>query len=639
LAILKTEVDNVYSSNGWAIIFFHDVEPTPPSNNPDSINSADFQSFLNYIHDKGVPTVTVNQGLDLASSSIVPPSVSISPTSARIYDGHSQVFTSSVTGGRAPYSYQWYLNDAPVTGANDVSWTFTPTQAGLYQVYLRVTDALNHVGQSNIANDIQYNQYPLTMSANLGNVSPSNGQYALGSVVTITATPPTAGSGQRYYWQGWTGSGTGSYTGLGSASGNSYTASITMNSAIAETASWKLQYYLTLNSAHGMTTPVGSDDGWYDAGSTAYAAITQSTVPGTSGTQYVFAGWNPDALGSGSTSNAIVMDGPKTATAEWTTQYLLVVNSPYGTVMGGGWYNAGTSTQLTLNSATSPGGTGIRYLFTGWGTDASGTALTSNTIVMNVPKTAITIWKTQYNVAFAQSGAASDYSGKFITVNGTSYDATGFSAWSNANDVYTFSYTPQIIVAENSKQCLLTGVTGNTTSVSVTVTKPTTISGTYKTQYYLSVSSVYGSVGGAGWYDAGTSAYATLTPLAVSGNNGVQNIFDHWSNDASGKTSPSNAIVMDSPKTATANWATDNTQNTPTPTPVTTNTPTSTPTATPSPTPNQTSLPSQSPTGSPSASPSQPPVDSYGYLPIVILPTIALAAGIAVFFFLIKRRK
>ena len=163
------------------------------------------------------------------------------------------MFTSSVSGGSAPYSYQWYLNDAPVTGAHDVSWTFTPTQAGTYQVYLRVTDALNHVGQSNIANDIKYNLYPLTMSTNLGSVSPSNGDYTFGSSITITATPPTAGAGQRYYWQGWTGSGTGSYTGLGSASSNSYTASITMNGAITETASWKLQYSLNFEfcSGHG----------------------------------------------------------------------------------------------------------------------------------------------------------------------------------------------------------------------------------------------------------------------------------------------------------------------------------------------------------------------------------------------------
>ena len=304
-----------------------------------------------------------------------------------------------------------------------------------------------------------------------------------------------------------------------------------------------------------MAIPVGSDDGWYDAGSTAYATITQLTVPGASGTQYVFAGWTPDSLGSGSTSNAIVMDGPKTATATWSTQYFLTINSVYGTVMSGGWYNAGTSTQITLNSATSLGGTGIRYLFTGWGTDASGTALTSNTIVMNGPKTASTNWKTQYNVAIVPSGVPSDYSGNFITVNGTSYNAAGFSAWSNVNDVYTFSYAPQVLVAENSKQCLLTGVSGNATSASVTVTQPITISGAYKTQYYLTVSSVYGSVGGAGWYDAGASAYATVTPLTVSGNNGAQNKFDHWSNDASGKTSPSNAIVMDGPKTATANWA------------------------------------------------------------------------------------
>jgi uncharacterized repeat protein (TIGR02543 family) len=62
-------------------------------------------------------------------------------------------------------------------------------------------------------------------------------------------------------------------------------------------------------------------EGWYDAGTDAQASMVPLTVAGTSGTQYVFAGWSGDASGSGSPSNNILMDGPKTATATWQTQY------------------------------------------------------------------------------------------------------------------------------------------------------------------------------------------------------------------------------------------------------------------------------------------------------------------------------
>ena len=57
-----------------------------------------------------------------------------------------------------------------------------------------------------------------------------------------------------------------------------------------------------------------------------------SSVP--IGTQYVFTGWSGDASGSSSPSNPIIMNGPKTATANWKTQYYLTVSSAYGTVGG-----------------------------------------------------------------------------------------------------------------------------------------------------------------------------------------------------------------------------------------------------------------------------------------------------------------
>jgi uncharacterized repeat protein (TIGR02543 family) len=76
----------------------------------------------------------------------------------------------------------------------------------------------------------------------------------------------------------------------------------------------------------------------------------------------------------------------------------------------------------------------------------------------------------------------------------------------------------------------------------------------WKTQYYLTVVSPYGTAGGEGWYDKYTYAQATVTPLIVPGGTGVQYVFTGWSGDASGTTSPSNSIYMDGPKTAVANW-------------------------------------------------------------------------------------
>jgi hypothetical protein len=78
-------------------------------------------------------------------------SISISPTSATLDVPQSQLFNSSILGGTSPYSYQWYLNSAPVSGATNPTWTFTPASAGSYTVYLNVTDAANAMATSSTA--------------------------------------------------------------------------------------------------------------------------------------------------------------------------------------------------------------------------------------------------------------------------------------------------------------------------------------------------------------------------------------------------------------------------------------------------------------------------------------------------------
>jgi parallel beta-helix repeat protein len=85
---------------------------------------------------------------------ITPPpplTVSISPLSASMLVGQSLTFTSTVSGGYTPYSYQWYLNGNPIPGAISEIWTFTPTTSGIFYIYLKVTDAKGNTAQSETA--------------------------------------------------------------------------------------------------------------------------------------------------------------------------------------------------------------------------------------------------------------------------------------------------------------------------------------------------------------------------------------------------------------------------------------------------------------------------------------------------------
>jgi hypothetical protein len=93
-------------------------------------------------------TMNMNHTLTAIFTAIPPPQVSINPLNTTIPLGQSVGFTSTVTGGTTPYSYQWYLNSNPVSGATSGTWTFTPASSNTYFVYLKVTDANNNTVQS-----------------------------------------------------------------------------------------------------------------------------------------------------------------------------------------------------------------------------------------------------------------------------------------------------------------------------------------------------------------------------------------------------------------------------------------------------------------------------------------------------------
>ncbi len=230
-------------------------------------------------------------------------------------------------------------------------------------------------------------QYYLTVSDGGHGAATGHGWYDAGVAAAFSISPTTvAGSpGTQYLFTGWNGSGSGSYTG-GDAS-----KSVTMNNPVTEAAQWKTQYYLAVNSAYGTTGGAG----WYDSGAAATATVTPLTLAGGPGTQYVFTNWGGDASGTASASNPITMDAPKTANANWKTQYQLslavnpsTLSGGVGNISGGAndsFYDSGAVLALTAGPVSG-------YLFDSWTGDASGT-VNPVSVTMSAPRSVTAVYR------------------------------------------------------------------------------------------------------------------------------------------------------------------------------------------------------------------------------------------------------
>ena len=118
-----------------------------------------------------------------------PPSALISPTSAKIKIGEAVTFTSFVSEGDPPYSYQWYLNGTTVSGATSSEWEFAPTPLqliGNYTVWVTVEDKFMRSAQSNSA-------IVTVAPALTAQISPLSASIPVGQPIAFTATNVSGG--------------------------------------------------------------------------------------------------------------------------------------------------------------------------------------------------------------------------------------------------------------------------------------------------------------------------------------------------------------------------------------------------------------------------------------------------------------
>jgi len=348
---------------------------------------------------------------------------------------------------------------------------------GVREGFARWSDGIiSNPRQVNVTNGtvlqaIYNTQYLLTVDSNGGTTTPS-GWYAPNSTVKITASNPSnvTAEASRFLFTSWT----------GYISSNSTSVTVTMTAPATLQANWVEQYYVTIISPTGAP----SGEGWYNAGTVVTVGV-QSTVQYSNGTRMIFNGWNSTTIGSNPTAQ-ITVDAPTRLLAAWRTQYLVTVNSEFGTPSGGGWYDIGSSAQvsvpleITYSNAT-------RREFTGWTGDYTGTS-NNATITATSPKTLTAQWNTQYLVTFAVSGLPNSTVLK-LNVNNATYNLPVDSSdqmWVQKGTV--FSPTPNQTVSTGITSYKFAGwlnATGDTVQNPLTVNGPSQYVASYTSQLSL----------------------------------------------------------------------------------------------------------------------------------------------------------
>lgn len=318
-----------------------------------------------------------------------------------------------------------------------------------------------------------------------------------------------------------------------------------MNGPKTVTVAWTTQYQLTTsvnNASYGSVSPSGTT--WQDAGNVTVTAIANIN--------YKFTDWGGDL--SGITNPAtLFMDGPKSVTANFaTSQVYLTVNSDYGSPTGAGWYNFGETASSSVSPSIVSGGTGIQYICTGWtGTGsapASGTTTNTGTFVMTEASSVTWNWTTQYYLTVASPYGSPTGAGWY---NSGATASSSVSSPVNGGAGTQYVCAGWTVTVKDSSPS-----SGSGSSTSFSMTGPTTVNWNWTTQYYLTVTSAYGSPTGEGWYDSGATASSSVTSPA-SGGMGIQCICTGWTGTGSAPDSGSGtatSFAISEASSVTWNW-------------------------------------------------------------------------------------
>ncbi|MEM4732975.1 MAG: PKD domain-containing protein, partial [Candidatus Bathyarchaeia archaeon] len=297
---------------------------------------------------------------------------------------------------------------------------------------------------------------------------------------------------------------------------------------------------------------------YWQLGSTHSFAFQSPLIVTPNGKQYV---WTSTSGLSTQQSASINITGFGAIIGHYKTQYYLTLaTNPPGTTTpsGSGWYDDGAQASISTSQYV-PGGS--RWRFVNWTTDDMSEIADpyspSTMVLVDKAKTVTAYYIHQYFVCFRQTGLEADATGTVVTVDGVpkTYSELPFGDWYDEGTFATYSYTSIVPSSFAGKRFILSSVTGPSSPIQVF--SDINVTGNYVIQYYLNVTSPYGTPSGQGWYNSGSTAYASLDVGVVDHGNGTRHVFTNWNGDASGTNyAQSNPILMTGAKTAVAVWKT-----------------------------------------------------------------------------------
>jgi M6 family metalloprotease-like protein len=199
---------------------------------------------------------------------------------------------------------------------------------------------------------------------------------------------------------------------------------------------YKTQYLLKVDPNGGET----SASGWFDEGSIVQVSATSPCYIDPNRTRLIFTNWSGDSS-STELNVALIMDRPRSLTANWRQQFYLRVESPYGDPKGTGWYDSGTNASISVEQVIE--GSGTRHTFQAWHGDFQGNDPNAS-ILMDKPKNITALWKTQHIVTFTTSGLP-DGAEVTLTINGVQLNEKtpySFSDWYDEGALLSFEIAP-----------------------------------------------------------------------------------------------------------------------------------------------------------------------------------------------------
>ena len=309
------------------------------------------------------------------------------------------------------------------------------------------------------------------------------------------------------------------------------------------------KFDLSIISSYGKT----GGGGTYVQGTIVDFSVSEQFVNDEiyDGIRYAFSGWT-DGKTPGLMSNVIKMNQTETITANWDKQYRLDIidSADKKTIIESSWHDDDSNAPLITSNVNPNFENKIKRTINSWVStgvnfaDIKEPTKPITSLVMDDHYQVSIDWKNQFYI---------DASSPYGTVKG--------SGWYDEGDVVVASINQQTYdLGIAGTRLIFDGWVGDETSsgvnIQVPLDGPKTLEGTWKKQYQLTVNSEYGSPRGAGWYAEGDLAsFGTTTPRETTGI-WNQEIFQGWIGDSE-STSLTGTILMNGPKTVSAEWKVD----------------------------------------------------------------------------------